>query len=68
VLLNVQDVGIASELMFSDWQEIVEQATPKALKDANDKAEAAGVNFKTVMKTGPIAETNLAKVPTTLIR
>ena len=29
VLLNVQDVGIASELMFTDWNEIAEQAAAK---------------------------------------
>jgi nucleotide-binding universal stress UspA family protein len=56
VLLNVQDVGIASELMTTDWSEIAEQAAAKALKEATDKAEAAGADFKSVMRTGQAAE------------
>lgn len=54
VLLNVPDVGIASE--FTDCNEIVEQAAAKALKEATDKAEAAGADFKSVVRTGQVAE------------
>jgi nucleotide-binding universal stress UspA family protein len=54
VLLNVQDLGVANE--FVDCKEIAEQAAAKALKDATDKAEAAGADFKSVARTGPVAE------------
>ena len=54
VLLNVQDLGVANE--FVDCKEIAERASAKALKEATDKAEAAGADFKSVARTGPVAE------------
>jgi nucleotide-binding universal stress UspA family protein len=57
VLLTVQNVEIASELMYSDWQELLEQAAVKALKEATEKSEAASVRFETFVRMGAIAET-----------
>jgi nucleotide-binding universal stress UspA family protein len=57
VLLTVQNVEIASELMYSDWQELLEQAAAKALKEATAKSEAASVRFETFLRMGAIAET-----------
>jgi nucleotide-binding universal stress UspA family protein len=57
VLLTVQNVEIASELMYSDWQELLEQAAAKALKEATAKSEAASVRFETFFRMGAIAET-----------
>jgi nucleotide-binding universal stress UspA family protein len=57
VLLTVQNVEIASELMYSDWQELLEQAAVKALKEATEKSEAASVRFETFLRMGAIAET-----------
>jgi nucleotide-binding universal stress UspA family protein len=59
VLLNVQHIS-AMELtgaeMGSDWQEAASQASAKALKEAIGKAEAAGINFKSIVRTGQTAE------------
>jgi nucleotide-binding universal stress UspA family protein len=59
VLLNVQHIS-AMELngaaMGSDWQEAASQASAKALKEAIGKAEAAGVAFKKMVRTGQTAE------------
>ena len=57
VLLTVQNVEIASELMYSDWQELLKQAAVKALKEATEKSEAASVRFETFLRMGAIAET-----------
>jgi nucleotide-binding universal stress UspA family protein len=57
VLLTVQNVEIASELMYTDWQELLEQAAAKALKEATAKSEAASVRFETFLRMGAIAET-----------
>jgi nucleotide-binding universal stress UspA family protein len=57
VLLTVQNVEIASELMYTDWQELLEQAAVKALKEATEKSEAASVRFQTFLRMGAIAET-----------
>jgi nucleotide-binding universal stress UspA family protein len=57
VLLTVQNVEIASELMYTDWQELLEQAAVKALKEATEKSEAASVRFETFLRMGAIAET-----------
>ncbi len=57
VLLTVQNVEIASELMYTDWQELLEQAAVKALKEATEKSEAASVRFETFVRMGAIAET-----------
>lgn len=57
VLLTVQNVAIASELMYSDWQELLEQAAAEALKEATAKSEAARVRFETFVRMGGIAET-----------
>ena len=60
VLLNVQNIS-AMELngaaMGSDWQEAASQASAKALKEAIGKAEAAGIAFKSIVRTGQTAET-----------
>ena len=57
VLLTVQNVAIASELMYSDWQELLEQAAAEALKEATAKSEAASVRFETFVRMGAIADT-----------
>ena len=57
VLLTVQNVAIASELMYSDWQELLEQAAAKALKEATAKSETAQIRFETFLRMGAIAET-----------
>jgi nucleotide-binding universal stress UspA family protein len=54
VLLNVQDLCIANE--FTEVKDIAEQEAAKALKEATDKAEAAGADFKSVVRTGQVAE------------
>ena len=61
VLLNVQhvsamDLAEADAAMGSDWQEAVSQASAKALKEAVGKAEAAGIAFKSIVRTGETAE------------
>jgi len=43
--------------MYSDWQELLEQAAVKALKEATEKSEAASVRFETFLRMGAIAET-----------
>ena len=59
VLLNVQHIS-AMDLdeadMGGDWQETASQASAKALKEAIGKAEAAGVAFKNIVRTGQTAE------------
>jgi nucleotide-binding universal stress UspA family protein len=60
VLLNVQNVSamdMAGAAMGSDWQEAVSLASAKALKEAVGKAEAAGIGFKSIVRTGQTAET-----------
>jgi nucleotide-binding universal stress UspA family protein len=54
VLLNVQDFGVANE--FVDCKQIAEHAAAQALKEATDKAKAAGADFKSVARTGQVAE------------
>ena len=64
VLLNVQnisamdlaDADMADAAMGGDWQEAASQASAKALKEAIGKAEAAGVAFKNIVRTGQTAE------------
>jgi nucleotide-binding universal stress UspA family protein len=59
VLLNVQNISameLAGAAMGSDWQETVSQASAKALKGAVGKSEAAGMVFKTFVRTGQPAE------------
>jgi nucleotide-binding universal stress UspA family protein len=57
VLLTVQNVAIPTELMYSDWKELLEQAAVGALKEATEKSEAASVRFVTFVRMGAIAET-----------
>jgi nucleotide-binding universal stress UspA family protein len=54
VLLNVQNLGVANE--FVDCKQIAEHAAAQALKEATDKAKAAGADFKSVARTGQVAE------------
>src|SRR5262249_11598455 len=59
VLLNVQNISameLAGAAMGSDWQEAASQASAKALKEATGKAEAAGINFKSIVRSGQTAE------------
>jgi nucleotide-binding universal stress UspA family protein len=64
VLLNVQnisamdlaDADMADAAMGSDWQEAHSQASAKTLKEAVGKAEAAGIGFKRIVRTGQTAE------------
>jgi nucleotide-binding universal stress UspA family protein len=59
VLLNVQNISaneLAVAAIGSDWQETASQAAAKALKEAVGKSEAAGIVFKTLVKTGQAAE------------
>ena len=59
VLLNVQDISaieLAGAAMGGDWQETASQASAKALKEAVGKSEAAGIVFKTLVRTGQAAE------------
>ena len=59
VLLNVQSISatdMAAAEMGSDWQEAASQKSAKALKEAIGKAEAAGIGFKTIVRTGQTAE------------
>ena len=60
VLLNVQNLSatdLTGVAMGSDWQDSVSQASAKALKEAVGKAEAAGIGFKSIVRTGQTAET-----------
>ena len=59
VLLNVQNISamdLTGAAMGSDWQEAASQASAKALKEAVGKAEAAGIAFKSIVRTGQTAE------------
>ena len=59
VLLNVQNISavdLAGAAMGSDWQEAASQASDKALKEAVGKAQAAGIAFKSIVRTGQTAE------------
>jgi nucleotide-binding universal stress UspA family protein len=59
VLLNVQNIGamdLAGAAMGSDWQDAASQASAKALKEAIGKAEAAGIAFTSLVRTGQTAE------------
>ncbi len=61
VLLHVQSIPAielagASAAMDTNWHEAGSQASAKALKDAIGKSEAAGVTFKTLVRTGQTAE------------
>jgi len=59
VLLNVQNLSatdLTGVAMGSDWQEAASQASAKALKEAVGKAEAAGIAFKSIVRTGQTAE------------
>ena len=60
VLLNVQNLGaiaIAGATVAGDLQETASQASDQALGEAVEKSEAAGAVFKTVVRTGQVAET-----------
>ena len=59
VLLNVQNLSatdLTGVAMGSDWQEAASVASTKALKEAVGKAEAAGIAFKSIVRTGQTAE------------
>ena len=59
VLLNVQNISavdLAGAAMGSDWQEAASQAADRALKEAVGKAQAAGIAFKSIVRTGQTAE------------
>ena len=58
VLLNVQNISAMhlTGAEGSDWQEAASQASAKALKEAVGKAEAAGIAFKSIVRTGQTAE------------
>ena len=59
VLLNVQNISameLTGAAMGGDWQEAASQASAKALKEAIGKAEAAGIGFKSIVRTGQTAE------------
>ena len=62
VLLTVQNVAIPTELMYSDWKELLEQAAAKALKGATAKSEAAGVRFETFVRMGAVIAEAIAQV------
>jgi len=60
VLLNVQNLGamaIAGAAMAGNLHETASQASAEALGEAMEKSEAAGAVFKTVVRTGQVAET-----------
>jgi nucleotide-binding universal stress UspA family protein len=60
VLLNAQNLGamaIAAAAMAGNLQETASQASAEALGEAMEKSEAAGAVFKTVVRTGQVAET-----------
>ena len=44
-------------MSFSDWNELMEQAAAKALKEATAKSEAAHIAFETFVRIGATAET-----------
>jgi len=58
VLINVQNISAMhlSGAEGSDWQDAASQASAKALKEAVGKAEAAGIAFKSIVRTGQTAE------------
>src|SRR5262245_18939760 len=59
VLLNVQNfsaMDLTGAAMGSDWQEAASEASTKALKEAVGKAEADGIAFKRLVRTGQTAE------------
>ena len=59
VLLNVQNISamdLTGAETGSDWQEAASEASTKALKEAVGKAEAAGIAFKSIVRTGQTAE------------
>jgi len=59
VLLNVQNISamdLAGAAMGNDWQEAGAQTSAKALKEAVGKAQAAGIVFKSLVRTGQTAE------------
>src|SRR6516164_8977443 len=59
VLLNVQNISamdLAGAAMGSDWQEAASQASDRALKEAVGKAQAAGIECKSIVRTGQTAE------------
>jgi nucleotide-binding universal stress UspA family protein len=59
VLLNVQNISamhLSGAAMESEWQEAASQASARALKEAVGKAEAAGIAFKSIVRTGQTAE------------
>jgi len=49
-------MDLAGAAMGGDWQEAASEASTKALKEAVGKAEAAGINFKSIVRTGQTAE------------
>lgn len=60
VLLNVQNISamhLTGGATGNDWQDAASQASAKALKEAVGKAEAAGIAFKNIVRTGQTAET-----------
>jgi nucleotide-binding universal stress UspA family protein len=60
VLLNVQNISamaLAGAVIASDWQETASQDSGEALNEAIGKLEAAGAVFKTLVRSGPPAET-----------
>ena len=63
VLLNVQNIsamalaGAVIAKWRATWQETASQASGEALNEAIGKLEAAGAVFKTLVRSGPPAET-----------
>ena len=60
VLLNVQNINameLAGEAMGGGLQEMIAEASAKALNDAIRRLEAAGADFKTLVRSGQPAET-----------
>ena len=60
VLLNVQNISameLAGEAMGGGLQEMISEASAKALNDAIGRLEAAGADFKTLVRSGHPAET-----------
>ena len=59
MLLNLQNISarhLTGAEMESDWQDAASRASSKALKEAVGKAEAAGIAFKNIVRTGQTAE------------
>src|SRR6516165_903986 len=53
---NISAMDLSGAAMGGDWKEAASEASTKALKEAVGKAEAAGIAFKSIVRTGQTAE------------